>query len=110
LAPHFVFAIRKAFLSNRVTGTLADLSVRDCSVYTQRAYAIGLAHFFSWLHASGQQPDRVTRQIVGSYNADFARGSKLGAVASRSAQTASPRGFFRWTSDSTTKAGRRSEN
>jgi hypothetical protein len=31
---------------------LAELSLRDCSVYTQRAYAIGLAHFFSWLHAS----------------------------------------------------------
>jgi hypothetical protein len=31
---------------------LAELSLRDCSVYTQRVYAIGLAHFFSWLHAS----------------------------------------------------------
>jgi hypothetical protein len=44
---------------------LADLSLRDCSVYTQRAYAIGLAHFFGWLHASGGDPDHVTRQIVG---------------------------------------------
>lgn len=33
---------------------LTELSQRDCSVYTQRAYAIGLAHFFSWRHqASG---------------------------------------------------------
>src|ERR1700732_4491023 len=46
---------------------LTELSLRDCSVFTQRAYAIGLAHFFSWLHASGGEPDRVTRQILGSY-------------------------------------------
>jgi hypothetical protein len=45
---------------------LTELSLRDCSVYTQRAYAIGLAHFFSWLHASGGDPDHVTRQAVGS--------------------------------------------
>ncbi len=30
---------------------LLHLRLRDCSVYTQRAYAIGLAHFFSWLDA-----------------------------------------------------------
>jgi integrase/recombinase XerD len=35
---------------------LTELSLRDCSVYTQRAYALGLAHFFSWLHASGGDP------------------------------------------------------
>ena len=46
---------------------LAELSLRDCSVYTQRAYAIGPAHFFSWLHASGGDPNHVTRQTVGSY-------------------------------------------
>jgi hypothetical protein len=51
---------------------LAELSLRDCSVYTQRAYAIGLAHFFSWLHTSGGNPDRVTRQAVGSYITEFA--------------------------------------
>ncbi len=65
---------------------LTELSLRDCSVYTQRAYAIGLAHFFSWLHASGGDPDRVTRQIVGSYINEFARGTKQGAVGARSAE------------------------
>ena len=67
---------------------LTDLSLRDCSVYTQRAYAIGLAHFFSWLQTSGSNPDRVTRQIVGSYIAEFARSTKQGAVGSRSVRTA----------------------
>ena len=38
---------------------LTELSLRDCSVYTQRAYAIGLAHFFSWLRASGGDPDQT---------------------------------------------------
>jgi site-specific recombinase XerD len=62
------------------------LSQRDCSVYTQRAYAIGLAHFFNWLNSSGLAPDHVTRQIFGTYIVEFARGSKQGAVSSRSAQ------------------------
>jgi site-specific recombinase XerD len=65
---------------------LTELSLRDCSVYTQRAYAIGLAHFFSWLHVSGGDPDQVTRQIVGSYITEFARSAKQGAVATHSAQ------------------------
>src|SRR5208282_5505046 len=65
---------------------LSDLSLRDCSVYTERAYAIGLAHFFSWLHASGGDPDQVTRQAVGIYITEFARGTKQGAVGARSAE------------------------
>jgi site-specific recombinase XerD len=65
---------------------LRELTLRDCSVYTQRAYAIGLAHFFSWLRASRGDPDHVTRQIVGSYITEFARGAKQGAVDAHSAQ------------------------
>jgi len=59
---------------------LTELSQRDCSAYTQRAYAIGLAHFFNWLDHSGGDPDRVTRQIVGSYISEFARGGRQGAI------------------------------
>ena len=65
---------------------LMELSLRDCSVYTQRVYAIGLTHFFSWLHATGGDPDHVTRQIVGSYITEFARGAKQGAVGARGTQ------------------------
>lgn len=61
---------------------LTELSQRDCSIYTQRAYAIGLAHFFNWLHNAGSDPDHVTRQTVGSYIAEFARGSRQGAITS----------------------------
>ncbi len=71
---------------------LTELSFRDCSVYTQRAYAIGLAHFFSWLHASGEDPDRVTRQMVSAYITEFAQGTKQGAVGTRwSRQPRQPR-------------------
>jgi integrase/recombinase XerD len=70
---------------------LTELSLRDCSVYTQRAYALGLAHFFSWLHASGGDPDQVTRQIVGSYITEFARGAKQSAVATHAAKPRQPR-------------------
>lgn len=71
---------------------LTELSQRDCSVYTQRAYAIGIAHFFNWLHHAGGAPDHVTRQTFGSYIAEFARGSKQGAIASGSVKkTRQPR-------------------
>jgi len=65
---------------------LTDLSLRDCSVYTQRAYALGLAHFFSWLRGSGDDPGRITRQMVGRYITEFARGAKQGAVRTRSTE------------------------
>jgi len=65
---------------------LAELGLRDCSVYTLRAYAIGLAHFFSWLNASGGDPDHVTRHAIGSYITEFARGAKEGAVGARDTQ------------------------
>ncbi len=67
---------------------LTELSQRDCSAYTQRAYAIGLAHFFNWLDHTGGDPDRVTRQIVGSYISEFARGSRQGAITSDGAPKA----------------------
>ena len=61
---------------------LTELSQRDCSVYTQRAYAIGLAHFFNWLHHAGGDPDHVTRQTLGNYIAEFAQSGRQGAVTS----------------------------
>lgn len=89
-AERFGAAFRVCDLRDASVGScdqfLTELSLRDCSVYTQRAYAIGLAHFFSWLQAADCDPDRVTRQIVGSYIAEFARGTKQSAVVSRSAE------------------------
>ena len=67
---------------------LTELSQRDCSAYTQRAYAMGLAHFFNWLDHTGGHPDRVSRQIVGSYISEFARGTRQGAITSDGAPKA----------------------
>lgn len=67
---------------------LIELDRRDCSAYTQRAYAIGLAHFFNWLDHTGGDPDHVTRQIVGKYISEFARGSRQGAIRSDSVRKA----------------------
>src|SRR5271156_808800 len=64
---------------------LFQLRLRDCSVYTQRAYALGLAHFFTWLGANGVEPERVTRQVIGRYIADFGESERGGAVATRTA-------------------------
>jgi integrase/recombinase XerD len=64
---------------------LFQLRLRDCSVYTQRSYALGLAHFFTWLDTNGVEPERVTRQIVGRYIAAFGQAEPGGAVATRAA-------------------------
>src|SRR5437660_12457823 len=65
---------------------LTELSLRDCSVYTQRAYALGLAHLFTWMHDDGGDRDHVTRQTVGNYITEFARGTKQGPVGDRVTQ------------------------
>jgi len=57
-------------------------------VYTQRAYALGLAHFFTWLGANGVEPERVTRQVIGRYIADFGESEPGGAVTTRAAPKA----------------------
>jgi site-specific recombinase XerD len=64
---------------------LLHLRLRDCSVYTQRAYAIGLAHFFSWLHDANESPVRASRQVIGGYITEFSQSELQGAIGSRSA-------------------------
>jgi site-specific recombinase XerD len=49
------------------------------SRYTLLAYARGLAHFFSWLHARQIAIDAVTRTTVQDYISDFAGSPKGGA-------------------------------
>jgi site-specific recombinase XerD len=63
---------------------LLHLRLRDCSVYTQRAYAIGLAHFLSWLHVAGEGPEHVNRQVISRYITDFSQSELQGAIGSRS--------------------------
>jgi site-specific recombinase XerD len=58
---------------------LRSLDIRGRSVYTQRSYALGLAHFFSWLHDRGTDADAVTHHIVEQYIEAFAHDPKGGA-------------------------------
>jgi hypothetical protein len=59
---------------------LLHLRLRDCSAYTQRAYAIGLAHFLSWLHDAGESLERANRQIISRYIAEFSQSELLGTI------------------------------
>jgi integrase len=52
----------------------------DRSAYTQRAYALGLAHFFSWLAEMGWSLVEVDRPVIAAYIADFRAGRKAGAT------------------------------
>jgi site-specific recombinase XerC len=52
----------------------------DRSAYTHRAYALGLAHFFSWLAGTGRSLVAVERPVIAEYMADFRAGRKAGAT------------------------------
>jgi integrase/recombinase XerD len=60
---------------------LVYLSALDSSAYTLRSYAVGLGHFFDWLHQTNIHVDAVTRDTVGAYIEAFRRGSKSGACS-----------------------------
>ena len=62
---------------------LLHLRLRDCSVYTRRAYAIGLAHFLSWLYDAGERLEHASRQVIGRYITDFSQSQLQGAIGSR---------------------------
>ena len=66
-----------------ITEFLEHLSICGRSGYTLRAYATGLAHFFSWLHDSGKSPDDVTRHVTGQYIGAFGKSPGLGPRAPR---------------------------
>lgn len=59
---------------------LAALKRDDRSPNTIRAYALGVAHFLSWLDERGIALAGVTRAVVGEYIQDFRFGPKGGSV------------------------------
>lgn len=67
--------------TSMVNAFLMALTIRDRSVYTIRSYAIGLAHFLSWLHDAGIPADAVTRRTIEDYITAFRYGSKGGACS-----------------------------
>jgi hypothetical protein len=48
----------------------------DRSAYTQRAYALGLAHFFDWLAETDRSLVEVERPVIAAYIADFRAGGR----------------------------------
>ena len=58
---------------------LTALTTRGRSAYTVRAYALGLAHWLTWLHEQQTLVDGVSRQTVEAYIRAFRLGPKGGA-------------------------------
>ena len=58
---------------------LLHLSHCGRSAYTLRSYALGLAHFFGWLHTTGLHVDDVTPQVLEAYMTFFSSQAKGGA-------------------------------
>lgn len=59
---------------------LAALTRADRASSTIRGYALGVAHFLSWLGGRGVALGEVTRPLVGEYLLEFRFGAKGGAV------------------------------
>jgi integrase/recombinase XerD len=59
--------------------------------YTQRTYALGLAHFLSWIDAVGVELADVDRRVVGSYISAFRAGFDEGLVLGRQPRTVNHR-------------------
>jgi hypothetical protein len=66
-----------------------------------RTYALGLAHFLEWLAARAVRLDRVAREDVAGYVAEFARNEVDGVTIGRAPATVNHRvsalvSFFAW--------------
>jgi site-specific recombinase XerD len=59
--------------------------------YTQRSYALGLAHFLGWIERAGVAFADVDRRVVGAYIAAFREGRDDGLVLGRAPRTVNHR-------------------
>jgi integrase/recombinase XerD len=59
--------------------------------YTRRVYALGLAHFLSWIDTAGVAFGDVDRKVVGSYITAFRGGAGEGPVLGRAPRTVNHR-------------------
>ena len=59
--------------------------------YTQRTYALGLAHFLSWIDLHGVGLVDVDRRVVGEYVVAFRDGSEDGLALGRQPRTVNHR-------------------
>ena len=70
---------------------LASLACCGRGSYTQRTYALGLAHFLSWIDRHGVGLVDVDRRVVGEYVVAFRDGSEDGLVLGRQPRTVNHR-------------------
>ena len=70
---------------------LALLACYGRGSYTQRTYALGLAHFMSWIDRHGIGLVDVDRRVIGEYVVAFRDGSDDGLVLGRQPRTVNHR-------------------
>ncbi|MBV9194526.1 MAG: tyrosine-type recombinase/integrase [Solirubrobacterales bacterium] len=73
------------------TAFLAWLAARGRGSYTQRAYALGLAHFLGWLDRGGVELDAVDRRVIAEYVVAFRSGAEDGLPLGRQPRTVNHR-------------------
>jgi integrase/recombinase XerD len=73
------------------TAFLAWLAARGRGSYTQRAYALGLAHFLGWLARGGVELDAVDRRVIAEYVVAFRSGAEDGLPLGRQPRTVNHR-------------------
>jgi Phage integrase, N-terminal SAM-like domain len=73
------------------TAFLAWLASHGRGSYTQRAYALGLAHFLTWLDRAGVELCGVDRRVIAEYVVAFRSGADDGLVLGRQPRTVNHR-------------------
>src|SRR5579875_2983979 len=73
--------------AEEATAFLRWLAAHGRGSYTQRAYALGLAHFLSWLDRRGIELAAVDRRVVAEYIVAFRSGVEDGLELGRQPRT-----------------------
>jgi site-specific recombinase XerD len=77
--------------AGEASGFLASLACCGRGSYTQRTYALGLAHFLSWIDRHGIGLVDVDRRVIGEYVVAFRNGSEDGLALGRQPRTVNHR-------------------
>lgn len=78
------------FWAGEASEFLASLACCGRGSYTQRTYALGLAHFLSWIDLHGVGLVDVDRRVVGEYVVAFRDGSEDGLALAPAEDGESP--------------------
>jgi site-specific recombinase XerD len=73
------------------TAFVVWLAAHGRGSYTQRAYAVGLAHFFAWLDGKSVELGAVDRRVIADYVVAFRSGTEDGLPLGRQPRTVNHR-------------------